>query len=436
MNRNSHNYELRKRNIPISIQGSSLPRGYWELLLVLFITSSMTVSFIPGLSKITILYGIIFSGLFLLYFMYHKISLRLPLEIIIYFVWIIWSLCGLSNVINETWYFTQLMTVIQIGAMIFIVALIVGLRKNISVIMFGIAIGSSILVLHSFYTGEILQFSSVGARVRLESITGNANSFAYHVLFLAVSSLYFWNKKSSFKWRVILSTAVFISLILIVFSGSRKNLIAFFVFIFLWWMICERNKLPRNPLWAYLILIILLGGGYFATDFVMSETNMGYRFESNQLERGGSHRIHMYVEGIQMIKSHPVFGVGLGNYKAHSSTTQYSHSDYIEVAANTGIVGFMLYFSIYLILWLRLNRIKIMTADPQLLYIVGFIKAAVIVILLLAFGSPKITSKITWIFLSSVIGYSWSIERYLLSLKRYGMHDNINNLKKRYLRNT
>lgn len=395
-----------------------LPNDIWDWLLLLFIISSLTISFVPGLSIITIMYGSIFSGIFLLYFLYNRISLTMPPEIIIYFLWIMWSLGGLSNVINETWYYSQLKTVLQMGVMIFIIGTMIAMKSNISIVMFGIVIGSSMVILNSIYMGEVTQFSSIGARVRLESITGNANKFAYCVLFLAFSLLYFWNKKSSLKWRVILSTAVFISLMFIVFSGSRKTLIAFLIFILFWFIFCQRNKLTRNPIIAYLTLVVLLGGIYFVADHVKSEVYMSRRFESEEIERGGSHRIRLYVEGIQMIKSYPIFGVGLGNYKAHSSTRQYSHSDYIEVAAGTGIVGFMLYFSIYLMLWLRLNRIKCMTTDSQLLYIVGFMKAAVIAMLLVSFGSAKINSKITWIFLASAIGYSWKLERSLKMMSK------------------
>ena len=59
-----------------------------------------------------------------------------------------------------------------------------------------------------------------------------------------------------------------------------------------------------------------------------------------------------------------------------------------------------------------------MTNDPYFLYIIGFFKAAIITILLVAFGRPNITSKLTWLFLASAIGFSWSIEHAILSKLR------------------
>jgi len=92
----------------------------------------------------------------------------------------------------------------------------------------------------------------------------------------------------------------------------------------------------------------------------------------------------------------------------------YSHSDYMEIAANTGIVGFILYFSVYAMLWSRLNRIKAKTNNPRLLYTIGLVKATLITMVLTAFGRPNVTSKLTWIFLAGAIGYSWSVEKDLL----------------------
>jgi O-antigen ligase len=181
----------------------------------------------------------------------------------------------------------------------------------------------------------------------------------------------------------------------------------------------------------FIILLILLGSVYATTDYVISQTYLGKRVHNLWAYGSGTaSRIELYQEGFDMIRKHPVLGVGLGQFRTLSSSGLYSHSDYIEVAANTGIIGFALYFSIYVVLWLRLNRIKRKTDDPHLLYIIGFFKAAIITILLVAFGRPNITSKLTWIFMAGAIGYSWSIERAFLMkakhIKRIARRESVN----------
>jgi hypothetical protein len=85
------------RSMPAYINSSGhsgeniLPKGFWEWTLVLFIISSLSISYVPGLSKLTVLYGICLAVLFFIYFLHNRISLEFPPEVIAYFIWIIWS---------------------------------------------------------------------------------------------------------------------------------------------------------------------------------------------------------------------------------------------------------------------------------------------------------------------------------------------------------
>jgi len=388
-----------------------LPKGFWEWTLLLFIISSLTVSYIPGLTKLTVLYGIMLVGLFFIYFLHNRVSLELPPEVVAYFIWIIWSLGGLVNAADMTLYTAQMKTIIQMGIMIAFVAIITARRQKFALIMLALAIGGIIAGALSIYSGEYRDLSAEG-RVRAEGITGNANAFGYFLLFVIVSVIYFLKRNLSLFWKIILSIVTLFSFVFIILSGSRKSFLGVFVFIFLWIIFCQLKNITKNPLRVTLILIILLGGTYFAVDYVISKTYLGHRLE-NMDDRSNQTRMQMYMEGLDMIKKYPLVGVGLDNYRVWSSSQLYSHSDYTEVAANTGIIGFVLYFSVYVILWLRLNRIKAMTNNPHLLYTVGLIKAIVITMLLIAFGRVNITSKLTWIFLAAVFGYTWSAEQTL-----------------------
>jgi O-antigen ligase len=110
------------------------------------------------------------------------------------------------------------------------------------------------------------------------------------------------------------------------------------------------------------------------------------------------------------------FGVGLDDFRSLSPEGMYSHSNYIEIASTTGIVGFFIFFSIFVIVWRRLRRIEKTYKEPQCLYNIGLFKAAILTILLQSFATVNYSSKLTWIFLATVTGYSWSLERSLLGL--------------------
>lgn len=403
----------KKRTTATNDVGRILPHGFWEWLLVPFIIGLMTLSNIEGWSKIMVLYGFIFAFLFLIYFSRHR--LKLQPEVVIYFIWIIWSLTGMSVNIDPSAYWEGLSTIIQMGVLIFLVAGISALRQNIATPILGIAIGGIIVVLSGLYTGEFQEAYQIEfVAVRVAGVTKNPNAFAYHLLFVIFAMFYIWGIKPSLWKRIFLSAVIALTTIGIIYSESRKGFLAVLAFMLLWWLFCYGKQLFKKPIRIFIILVILSGGIYYVTDYVISSTYLGKRFSYAQ-KYGIPSRVELYQEGFDIIRKEPIFGVGLNNFKVLSSQELYSHSDYIEVAANTGIVGFILYFSIYIMLWRRLNRIQTITDDPHLLYVIGLLKAVIITILLVALGRPNIQSKLTWFFLASAIGYTWSIERTLLS---------------------
>lgn len=64
-------------------------------------------------------------------------------------------------------------------------------------------------------------------------------------------------------------------------------------------------------------------------------------------------RAKMIEEGVRILGDHPIIGVGLDNYRFVSEAGTYSHSNPIEVAVSTGLIGLFLYYSIYLLICWR-----------------------------------------------------------------------------------
>lgn len=403
--------------IPVYSPVKLLPHGLWQWFVFFFIVGVMTLSNLSGLSKIMMLYGLAMSSLFLIYFLYHRLTLQ-P-EIIIYFAWVVWSVIGLSNAVDRELYVGGLRTIVQMAVMILVVSGIMVQQKNMSVTMLAMIVGGMIVAFLTLYTGEFQQAADVEGKTRAAGITENANSFAYLLLFVIIGVFFFWERKSSSKWRMFLLLIMGVAFIGVTLSASRKGFFGVLVFIFLWWAFCKKKKLSRNPIKAYIVVVLLLGGLYFVAEHIISSTVLGKRFELAEIEHGSESRIQMYKDGLEMIRNNPLIGVGLDNYRALSTSGLYSHSDYVEVAANTGIIGFILYFSIYVVLWRRLKRIKERINDAEILYTIGLLKAAIMTILILGFGRPNISSKLTWIFLASTIGYSWSIDNGLRQLQSY-----------------
>lgn len=117
-------------------------------------------------------------------------------------------------------------------------------------------------------------------------------------------------------------------------------------------------------------------------------------------------RFELLNEGLETIQTYPVFGVGIGNFKKHTSSDLYSHNNYIEVCANSGIPGLILYYSVFLVLFLRLkslNKKKLNVFDRNF---VSFSKIFLLLTLVADIGLVSYYNKLNWIMTAIIIGYS------------------------------
>lgn len=107
-----------------------------------------------------------------------------------------------------------------------------------------------------------------------------------------------------------------IALILFILSGNRSPIVALFsVFVFVSLFSNHRK---------YLIGILLLFGLGFALSFTNNKLNSGYTKLLNPTSnQATSSRLPIYLTAIEIIKNHPIIGIGSHNYK-------YYHLEYIK----------------------------------------------------------------------------------------------------------
>jgi O-antigen ligase len=379
-------------------------------LLFPLIIGLLTLSFIPGWSNVMIVWGIVYVVIYLVYSMYMEYKIQ-P-EVIIFFAWIVWSLTGMFFARDMDIYLSMLIRVAQMGALIFVVAGIISVKKDLSILFAGFAIGGIILALISFLSGEFLLVSNVEAELQAASIAENANVYAYHLLFVIISLLYFLDRVSSNTWRLLFVLLIVLIFLAIVFSGSRQGFVASTLFIVLWFVNCKRKMILQNPKVALTLLLAISVFVFVIIIYVLPQTHLGQRFIDPR-KQTDNQRMDLYMDGFSMVQQYPIFGIGLNQYRVHSITNSYSHSYYMEVLTNTGIIGFIIYFSVYVILWRRLLRLKRLLRDPKDTYVIAFITSVIIIIFLVGLTRPLIVSKLTSIFLGGAIGYTWAMERAL-----------------------
>jgi O-antigen ligase len=119
--------------------------------------------------------------------------------------------------------------------------------------------------------------------------------------------------------------------------------------------------------------------------------------------------MQFYREGLEMLLRSPVIGVGMDQFIFHSNTQHVAHSEYVEVFSDTGIVGGLLYFSIFVVLWIRAGKIAKYTDDITQFRIARLVRAILIVIAVSNVGRWNYYDKITWVIFASFIGYTSAV---------------------------
>jgi O-antigen ligase len=337
----------------------------------------------------------------------------IPMEIIIAFYWLAWSLMAYAVNLNidRELFWQSFLLVLQIIIMGLAIAGITKNRASLNVNFLGMIIGCVILLIASSISGEFHFGSNPTERFRSQSLTSNPNYFGYILLLGTLASLYYW-RNASFLKRLLIFGLIGAMSAGILLTASRKTFVGWGVLMLTWSWLCYKQGISKRPalIFAPVIIIVTL---YAVSDYMLANTYMGKRFISDLVDNAyhQQKRFALYVEGAEMIKSNPIFGIGLGNFAVLSKLQLESHSDYVEVAASTGIIGFLLYFSIYVVLWRRLGRIQKFSSDLSVLYNVGLLKAGLLSIFVLGFGRPNFKSQLTWMFLATAIGYACSLDK-------------------------
>jgi len=335
---------------------------------------------------------------------------RLPPEIILFGSFVVWT--GITGLVarDMAWFWLYFNRLAQVGALAFAVAQIALTKRSASASLLVILSCSGMLCLYGWVSGDFALGGRVEQKARAASLLSNPNLLGFLLIYGTVVLAYFWGTSRSVwaRWLIPAAAAVFAFSLL--FTGSRKAFAGLLVFAVAWLWSSYRKQVLRN--WrVVLVIAAVLAGCVLLTLYMMQYTYMGARFEETIHEGGlGKSRTLMYVQGIRLFYHHPIAGVGLGNFAPLSGIGAYSHSEYVEVLSTTGIIGALLYFPFYVILWLRLRRIERVSSDPRLKYQMGVFKAAVVCLLFLGFGAPHFLDIYFWVFMGTLIGYTFALD--------------------------
>lgn len=379
----------------------------WVIFTLLFIFTFLYLGRIESLQKN--INNIVAPAVFVVFFLKFGFnSNKYSTETFIYFFFFIWCLIGYPFVIDYDFYWKYIKIFLIILMLIYILENS-NKEENSNIILFAYIVGGLFVVIDALFFNEQQQFEEVNTE-RLKGLTGNSNGLGYFSLLGFFSIGYLWKGKYPPIVRTLFLVAIGVLITGIVLSASRKSFLSLSLFIG-FWIYFTNKKIFQNPLFFIITFIVLLFTFYELFDYIAENTFLGKRLEAIGEEEADKKRAFLYAEGIAMFLSNPIYGVGLGNFLAHSSLKAYSHSDLIEIVSTTGIVGLTLYVSIYITLLRRIVSIKRLTDDQDIIYKLNIIISIIIVLFLIGLGRPHFLDIFTMSFLFILVGESSKLKR-------------------------
>ncbi|WP_461788468.1 O-antigen ligase family protein [Pedobacter sp.] len=219
----------------------------------------------------------------------------------------------------------------------------------------------------------------------LRGNTGNINIFAASVLikipFILVGIAHFSGWKRSFLAATLALASMPIFLI-----SARAALLSLSV-IFIGFVIFYFRNYGSNKATIFRVILFFLlpmATAFFASNLILKRNNKGGRYTStaerlkqidvNSNDSSIKLRLLFWKNAVNFAKEKPVSGIGLGNWRVESipyepkgglDISLHVHNDFLEIAAETGVVNGLVYLSLFFAVLLLNIRTLLKSADHQ-----------------------------------------------------------------------
>lgn len=173
--------------------------------------------------------------------------------------------------------------------------------------------------------------------IKTQTTTEDFETFAigYQNLgFLCVQGMGFFlmsmRNKINFEKIFVLALGLIITL----YAGSRQAIVTSIVIVGVWFLQLRGGH--RGLRWV-LTIVAAFGLYYLSSILLNDEGLLGSVAETGYVEGGG--RGPWLLRGVELFLQNPIFGVGYGRYDILGTYGTYPHNMFVEILAETGIVG-------------------------------------------------------------------------------------------------
>ena len=250
-----------------------------------------------------------------------------------------------------------------------------------------------VLIIISMLLVEIIWINSIfferfniagGRDMGLRAFTGNINITGIALLLKIPFLIYGVNEFKGMIKKVLVIIFPF-AIFTVLLMGSRlTNLLVICLIIgFTFYYVVSKGSIIKGK--TVIIFGISTLIAVFTNNFIFEKSSINVIERSTNIAtKSTDQRIRFYKQALNHIIQNPLFGTGAGNWKIQSLIydneylTDYIvpyqvHNDFLQTAAELGIVGFFLRFSLYFIIlfFLFKNLKNILIGDNLLLYLLA-----------------------------------------------------------------
>lgn len=338
-----------------------IKKDFFSFILVILVMA--TIYAIPDKNHINIIIRLFFILIMGIKYFNFKIKENAN---VIFFLWsfLFIVMCFFNTLISADIKSSLivLITVIQSFAVVYLLYCWVKTKNKLIFLFKTIIILDLVLCIRTLLN---LDFSRFGFG-KIGYIMGvNSNALAIRFTFAFLISLYLYYLEAK-KNKIIYMISIVFNLTLILITGSRRALIiTFFCYaIFMFKKSTDISKILKNILLILMGIVIIyqliikIPELYNIIGSRIQSSMQG--FFSSDSSVLGADRTDLIEVSIQLYIKKPIFGWGIGSFSVVSgSTLPYSHNNYVELLFATGIIGFLIYYSIYIYILKKIKFLKI-----------------------------------------------------------------------------
>jgi len=371
---------------------------------------AFTLGNVPEYMQKTIWFGASLVGLATVPVFWRHVRLRhLPREGGLLAIFWLWTLTGFIIATDLDLFSRYLKLIAELTVVVTLLATVLG-RSGEARWFYLAFLG--VAIVRVFTVGEPISVERIADTQPVARIA-SANAVGYYSAMGILSVLGLLKEtRKPWQWAVLVAGGG-LCFYGVVLSASRGAFAVLIATAILWPTLClvGGSRFKMKAVLGALVVFIL---AYWTFQFVIQDTYMGTRFvrSTHMEDRSTRVRFDLVFIGLRIFAENPIFGCGLGQFGIASETGYYAHNEVAEILSTTGLPGFLIYFSVYVLAWRRPARSLEGPCDSRFAYRVNM--ARMILLIMLLSGSlsrPNFISQDTMFLLALVVGTSHWAER-------------------------